>query len=268
MQPSDEIRDDELRGHRLTPRQHADDRQAHREVQQAHDDDGDKNRPRNRRRRAHDFPADAADGVVAEVVVRRIQSGAAEPEPETARQLPRPRWKHDDGARAVRRAVDDNPRADAERQHAERHAPPPDRVDAPVDERRRDGTGGHRQRLGLPHRHRGSEEARIVREADRARRNHERHAGDRLPQIEEAEEASRSVWSVRLEQILIAAAGSRHRRAELGPHQAVGKRDDRADEPSQHRLRPAHRREQQRDRHEGADADHGQHVDGRGAADA
>ena len=62
----------------------------------------------------------------------------------------------------------------------------------------------------------------------------------------------------------------RHRRAKLGPDQPVADDQHRAEYPPEHRLRPAHRRDDQRHRDERPDADHVDHVERRrtGHADA
>src|SRR5215475_8397872 len=110
----------------------------------------------------------------------------------------------------------------------------------------------------------------VVSEADTAGGNGERRAERELPDKQEGKQASKSLGTVNLLQVLIGAAGLRHGSTEFGPYQAVGKREQRAGNPAQYGLRASGGGYDQWQRDERADADHINHVQrgGAGKADA
>ena len=112
-------------------------------------------------------------------------------------------------------------------------------------------------------RHRRIQIRGVVREPDRPRRHEQRHRRHHGPEKEKAHQTAGAVGTVRFEEILIAAAGPRHGGAEFGPHQPIGNRDHRPDQPAQHRLRSVHRLEQERNGQERSGADHRDDVGGR-----
>jgi len=65
----------------------------------------------------------------------------------------------------------------------------------------------------------------VLREANRARSNYERCLDQRLPDVQERHQTPAASRTVGLAQKCVRAAGARHRRAELGPHQAVYQRE-------------------------------------------
>ena len=101
--------------------------------------------------------------------------------------------------------------------------------------------------------------AGVLGEADAAGRHRQRRAERQLPDEEKRQPAA-DARPVHRAQIADGPACLRQRRAELGPDQPVARDEQRADDPPQHRLRPVHRRDHQRDRDERPDADHVDHV--------
>ena len=65
----------------------------------------------------------------------------------------------------------------------------------------------------------------------------------------------------RFTQIDVRAARAGHGGAEFGPDEAVGEREDGADDPAEHRFRAADRGDHRGNRDERADAAHLGHVD-------
>ncbi len=111
----------------------------------------------------------------------------------------------------------------------------------------------------------GKDVRRVLRQPDAARGNRQRRAERELPDEQKRHQAAQLARAVNLGQVTIRAAGAGHRRAQLGPDQPVADDQERAEDPAEHRLRPAHRRDDQRDRDERADADHVDHVQRRRA---
>ena len=87
----------------------------------------------------------------------------------------------------------------------------------------------------------------------------ERRAEGELQDEEERQPAA-DPRAVHRAQVAHRAAGLRQRGAELRPDQAVAHDEQCAEHPAQHRLRPVHRRDHQRDGDERPDADHVDHV--------
>ena len=100
-------------------------------------------------------------------------------------------------------------------------------------------------------------------EANRPRGEGQGKTHHGLPQEQETHEAAEALRIVYLKKILIAAARPRHRSTEFGPYQTVADRDDRTDNPPDHRLRSAHRLQYERNSNERPDADHRENIDHR-----
>ena len=73
---------------------------------------------------------------------------------------------------------------------------------------------------------------------------------------------------VHLAQIADRTAGLREGRAQLRPHKAVTRHQQRAQHPAEHRLRPVHRRDDQGNGDERPHPDHVDHVQGGGVPQA
>ena len=101
---------------------------------------------------------------------------------------------------------------------------------------------------------------RVAREPDVARSDFERPAEDELPDEEKRDQPAEALASVGLAKVDVAAAGTRHRGAELAPDQAVGNGDEHRHEPSEHGLRAPERGHEDRDGDERTDPDHVRHV--------
>ena len=170
--------------------------------------------------------------------------------------MPGARRKRNQIQPCVQEAFADNPQRGHEHDGAEREAPSTRVVDSPVDQEHRHQADAHREELRLPRRHRRIQIHGVVREPDGPRRHEQRHRRHHGPEKEEAHQTAGPVRTVRFEEILVAAAGPRHGGAEFGPHQPIGDRDHRPDQPAQHRLRSVHRLQQQRNRQEWSGADH------------
>ena len=86
----------------------------------------------------------------------------------------------------------------------------------------------------------------------------ERAADQELPDKQEGHQLApfREEPSVNLLQEVVRAAASRHRRTQLAPDQAVAHHHDGRHDPTDCGMRAAHRRDEHRDRDEGADPDH------------
>ena len=108
------------------------------------------------------------------------------------------------------------------------------------------------------------EVAHVLREPDIPGRDLERTAQDELPDEEKSHQPPVGFAAEGFAQVAERSARRRHRGAELAPHQAIADDDEERDDPAEHRLRPAERRHQQRDRDERADPDHVDHVEGGG----
>jgi len=76
------------------------------------------------------------------------------------------------------------------------------------------------------------------------------------------------MWAVDFAQILIRSAGTGYGRAQFRPNQTIAGCQQRANDPSQHRLGATHRRDHQRNRYERPHADHVDHVQRGRAAQA
>ena len=92
----------------------------------------------------------------------------------------------------------------------------------------------------------------------------DRHDEHRM-QLHHPAEALRPI---NLFQIFVGPASARHGRAQFGDYQAVADGKRRTENPSDERLRTVHRGNHQRQRDEWADADHVQHVQRDGTAEA
>ena len=154
---------------------------------------------------------------------------------------------------------------DRDRRHEDadpqRDREPRDRSDPPIEHRDVDQAHDGRDQ---EHARRGRAAPQIgdvLREADVAGGDLERAAQHELPDEQKRHQPAERLRAERLAQIAERPARSRHRRAELAPHHAVGDDDHERDDPAEHRLRPAERGHQQRDRDERADPDHVDHVE-------
>ena len=102
--------------------------------------------------------------------------------------------------------------------------------------------------------------AEVLDEADDAGGHDQRDEQHRAPHEQERHQPPGAVLE-RFAQVEVGAAGARHRGAELGPDEPVGQRDDRPDDPAEHRLRAAHGGDHGGNRDERADTAHLGHVD-------
>src|SRR3954454_9989608 len=141
-------------------------------------------------------------------------------------------------------------------QGANSAAPP----DPPRECKQHDADDRQRDRVDLEPRHPRSEVAEVLHEPDDAGGHDQRDRGHRGADEEERDGPSAAVLE-RLAQVEIGPARARHRRAELGPDEPVGQREQRAEDPPEARLRPAERGDHERDRHERPDPAHLRHVE-------
>ena len=157
-------------------------------------------------------------------------------------------------------------RRDDHQQHRQDHHGPHhggdlrDVLDAPPQQPDHDGDHGQSDQVPGGPAHVRGEVAEVLHEADHARGHDQRDEEHRGPHEQERHQLAAAVLE-RLPQIHVTAAGTGHRRAEFGPHQAVGEREHGAGYEADHRLRAAERAHHQRDRDERADAAHLAHVD-------
>ena len=100
-----------------------------------------------------------------------------------------------------------------------------------------------------------------ARQPDAPRSNRQRRGKTQLPHVQKAQPVSRAVRPVDLAQKRIRPACARKRRSQFRPHQPVGHRDRRAQQPRPHREPVARRRNHQRQRDERPHADHLQHIE-------
>ena len=114
----------------------------------------------------------------------------------------------------------------------------------------------------------GPEDGEKAGEPDAAGGDRERCSEADLPDIEKAEPAAGAVRAVDLFEEGVAAACAWEGCAELGPDEAVGDGDDSAEHPGPDGEAIASGGDDERQRDEGADADHLQHVEEDGGAEA
>jgi hypothetical protein len=173
------------------------------------------------------------------------------------------------GEREVRVEVGqrrDDDRAGAQERDAPEHRRDrADRLDPPIEGEQHEPDDRQRDQVRLERCHPRGEEPEVLDDPDDARRHDQRNGEHRRPDEQERHEAAGAVLEA-LAEVEVRPARARHRRAELGPYEAVGEREQRAEDPPEHRLRAAERGDHQRDRHERPDPAHLGHVDrGRGA---
>ncbi len=114
----------------------------------------------------------------------------------------------------------------------------------------------------------GPEDGEKTGEADAARSDGERRGEANLPDVEKTEPFAGAVGAVDLLNKRIAAARAREGRAELGPDEAVDDGDDGAEDPCPYGETITRGGDDERQSDEGADADHLQHVEEDGGAEA
>ena len=114
----------------------------------------------------------------------------------------------------------------------------------------------------------GPEDGEETGEADAAGSDRKRRGEADLPDIEKAEPVAGAFRAVDLAEKCIRAAGAREGCAELGPDEAVGDGDGGAEHPRPDGEPIACGGDDQRQRNEGTDADHLQHVEEDGGAEA
>jgi hypothetical protein len=98
-------------------------------------------------------------------------------------------------------------------------------------------------------------------EADEAGGDFKRTAEDELPDEQEGHQPSEPRAAKGFAQIDEGAARSGHGGGEFGPDETVADRQERAEQPAEHALGTAHRRDDERDREERSDAYHVAHVE-------
>ena len=101
---------------------------------------------------------------------------------------------------------------------------------------------------------------RITRQPDASRRNRQRRRKRNLPDKQKRNQPSPLLRPIHLAQIAIRTARRRQRRAQFRRHQPIAHRQQRARNPPQQRLRPAHGAHHQRHGNERSHADHVNHV--------
>ena len=115
------------------------------------------------------------------------------------------------------------------------------------------------------------EPAGVLGETDASAGDGERCGDGELKDEEEGEEPAEGVAALRAgvdgAEEVVGASGLGHGGAEFGPGEAVDEGEAGAQDPAEHCLRAAHRAEDERQRDEGADADHVEHVQGDGTAE-
>jgi hypothetical protein len=114
----------------------------------------------------------------------------------------------------------------------------------------------------------GPEDREKTGEADAAGGDGERRGEADLPHVEKTEPVAGAVGAVDLAEKGVAAAGAREGRAELGPDEAVGDGDGCAEHPGPDGEAIARGGDDERKGDEGADADHLEHVEEDGGAEA
>ena len=156
----------------------------------------------------------------------------------------------------MREARKDNPQTPREHPRHKNHGDVADGPDAPVEHHYQQQRERARDSTRAPGRQAGHEVIEIARKADAAARHRQGRGKHNLPDHEKRQPASGALRTVSLAQIVVAAAGLRHRRSELRPDQPVRKSHQRPDKPAEHRLRPTHSGEQERNGDVGADPYH------------
>ena len=249
--------------------------QVHQNIQRGNKDDREQDGARNRALGSADFASEKADVVVAPVAVGGQKRGLGETAqssntPERGRERGRSRHMPAAGSRGVSESGDDDA---GERGHdAGKKHPGHARHGADVaieqhrDQQARCGGGKVRvvqrgQRSDGRGVEAGPEDREKSGEADASRSNRQRRSESDLPDIEKAQPVARALGAVDLAEKGIRTTGAREGRAEFGPDQAVGDSDGRAEHPRPNRQPESRSGDDQRQRDEGTDADHLQHVE-------
>ena len=113
----------------------------------------------------------------------------------------------------------------------------------------------------------GPEDGEKSGETDATRSDRQRRGESDLPDIEKAQPVPCALGAVDLAEKCIRTAGAREGCAQLGPDQAVGDSDGGAEHPRPDRQPESRSGDDQRQRDEGTDADHLQHVEEHGGAE-
>ncbi len=255
--------------------------QVHQHIKRGDEEDGEQNGAGNGALGAADFAAEKADVVVAPVAVGGEQRGLGEAAQSS--DLPergeRRRGGHVPaaGCRGVGESGDDDAGErghDAGKQHPG-HAR--DGADVAIEQRGDEKARGGGGEVGIVERGQrgdgrgveaGPEDGEKSGETDAARSDGERRGEADLPDVEKAEPVSGAVGAVDLAEKCIRTTGAREGCAQLGPDQAVGDGDGGAEHPRPDGETIARGGDDQRQRDEGTDADHLQHVEEHGGAEA
>ena len=205
---------------------------------------------------AHFF-ADHANVVVAAIVVHRDEGSGSQPDGELARkmkgvrrEIERHRWVE------MEYTAHQHPSRGRQHNRSDPDGESIDRANRAQQQQRIQHADRGCQRGKPPAMKRGNKVLGILRKTNRARSDGDGSDQDDLPEEKKAGEAAQAEWSERLQEVMIGAAGLRHRRAQFSPDHTVAKRDHGAEDPAQHRLWSAHRGQGQRDGEKGPDPDH------------
>ena len=227
-------------------------------------------------------PREKADVVVAPVAVggqkRRLgETAQSANTPERGRERGRGRHMPAAGSRGVGESGDDDAGErghDAGKEHPghARHG-----ADVAIEQHRdqQAGCGGGKVRVVQRRQHgdgrgveAGPKDREKSRKTDASRSDRQRRSESNLPHIEKAQPVARALGAVDLAEECIRTTGAREGRAEFGPDQAVGDGDGCAEHPRPDRQPKPRSGDDQRQRDEGTDADHLQHVEEHGGAKA
>ena len=179
--------------------------------------------------------------------------------------------------RGVREAGDDDAGDGGEHAGEEDPGQPGDGAEVAIEQRGDQQACGGGGEVGVVERGKGREGARIearpepgqeAGQADASGGDRERRGEAELPDVEEAEPVAGAVGAVDLAEEGVGAAGTGEGGAEFGPDQAVGDGDGGAQHPCPHREAEAGGGDDQGQGDERAHADHLQHVEEHGGAQA
>ena len=254
---------------RFLPGNHADDSDVHHKIDGGDAENRIDDGAGNDAHRVLDLPAQVADVLVAQVVVDGEGGGAAQPHPEhpLAQVEGAGRESEHVGEIEIRDAAVDDPGDGAHHHHPEVNGNFPDGGDAPVEQKDDEHADRGRQNPvievapAVGRRQLREEILGVGGKTDQPAGHGERRAEDHLPNEQEAQQPSPAAWAEGLPQKDVSPARVRHGCAELRPDHSVRKGQQRAQHPAQHRLRPAHLGQDERDGDEGPDAHHVDHVE-------
>ena len=260
VQPLHEQTRQKFRILRLAPRHHAQNARLHQQIQRRNSQHRQKNPARNVFLRLLDLSTQMANVVVAPVAVHRAHHRRSQPRKPQRRKRKCSRRKiKRDFAIEMRHSSPDQPQHRSNHARPQQHGNLPNRRNSPVQKhnQHQHQPAGNRFRFPFVQ---WMQIARVARKSNRSRRHRKWRLYKRLPHEQERHQPPPLVRSVRFAQKYVRPARLRHRRAQFAPDERVQRRNHRARQPRDHRLRPAHRLDHQRAHHERANPHYLNHV--------